>query len=245
MAEFKYDIDQIDAFLKGKMQGEELNAFKAYMQIEEAFSKEVELQKDLLISLNAHFNKELKQKLIQSDKSGAKAINKKLIPNYIKFGFAASVILFLFFGYFFLFQSIDNTAIYTEFYKPYPNIVSPQVRGVENIQTDILQYYEIADYNTAIILLEKELEKNDAPLAYRFYYGLSLMEIGKTDQAIVVLNQVAESGDAKFKDPAQWYLGLIYLKQNDLKKAENIFESIAKSDNSYKKRAGELLEQLN
>ncbi|MBX2842677.1 MAG: hypothetical protein KTR26_12980 [Flammeovirgaceae bacterium] len=245
MAGFKYNIDQIDDFLNERLKGEELIAFKSYMQIEEAFRKEVELQKDLLVGLNEHFNKELKKKLINSDKSIANTPTKKVIPPYIQYGFAASVVVFLAFGYFFLFKSIDNTALYNEFYKPYPNIVNPQVRGEENLQADILQYYEIADYNTAIILLEKALEKKEAPLAFRFYYGLSLMEIGKTEQAIIVLNQVTESKDIKFNDPAEWYLGLIYLRRNDLIKAKDIFETIANSNSSYEKRAGELLEQLN
>ena len=70
-------------------------------------------------------------------------------------------------------------------------------------------------------------------------------DLEKFDNAIESFNFVIEDKDNLFIEQAEWYLGLIYLMDNQKKNAVEQFEIIAESDSYYAKQAGDILQYLN
>jgi predicted negative regulator of RcsB-dependent stress response len=80
-----------------------------------------------------------------------------------------------------------------------------------------------------------------------YYKGLSYIETNENRQAIENLQWVIDSAQStQLKIKAQWYLALIYLKQNNTKRAVPLLSSLSKNSNEvqYHKQAAEILETL-
>jgi tetratricopeptide (TPR) repeat protein len=80
-----------------------------------------------------------------------------------------------------------------------------------------------------------------------YYKGLSYIETNDNQKAIGNLQWVIDSAQSRqLKIKAQWYLALVYLKENNIKKALPLFSSLSKKsdDVQYRKQAAEILETL-
>ena len=80
-----------------------------------------------------------------------------------------------------------------------------------------------------------------------YYKGLAYIETNDNKQAIENLQWVIDSAQSpQLKIKAQWYLALIYLKENNTKKALPLLSSLSKNSNAvqYHKQANEILEML-
>ena len=80
-----------------------------------------------------------------------------------------------------------------------------------------------------------------------YYKGLSYIETNDDKKAFENLQWVIDSAQSpQLKIKAQWYLALIYLKQNNTTRAMSLLSSLSKNSNEvqYKKHAAEILETL-
>ncbi len=80
-----------------------------------------------------------------------------------------------------------------------------------------------------------------------YYKGLAYIEANDNKQAIENLQWVIDSAEnPQLKIKAQWYLGLVYLKENNAKKAAGLFSSLSKNSNAgqYRKQSTEILNLL-
>jgi hypothetical protein len=80
-----------------------------------------------------------------------------------------------------------------------------------------------------------------------YYKGLSYIETNDDKKAFENLQWVIDSAQSpQLKIKAQWYLALIYLKQNNTTRAMPLLSSLSKNSNEvqYKKHAAEILETL-
>ncbi|WP_323756520.1 tetratricopeptide repeat protein [Roseivirga sp.] len=89
--------------------------------------------------------------------------------------------------------------------------------------------YDQGNYPLAISLFEQTVEKDALNYSARFLLGISFMAQKDFDNAEPILKQMAEDPSHLFQDQARWYLGLIYLSDenednDDLSKA--LFDKI-------------------
>lgn len=260
------DIHLIDQFLTGTLDKDGQDLLNERLK-DEDFRTELEWKKESLAVIKQSGRAELKNKLksfeknlksenpnsnqptlqsIQSDKhpTASKTIplksRKKKVWPWI--GVAASIALLL--GVFFMQNTeekpVDYLAIYTENYQPYPNIVAPIVKSETDSLTayeEGFQLYEKGEYAKAI----QNLTPSNSTEA-EFYSAISFLALGKTEKAISSLNIITADGESRFRQPAEWYLALAYLKIEDVAKAKALLSKVMETDgHPYRGRATELM----
>ena len=116
-----------------------------------------------------------------------------------------------------------------------------QIRSVElntnSALNEAFAYYKIKDYNNALSYFNS-LENQ---ITARFYSGICYIELENYDKAIESFEFVIEDNDNLFIEQADWYLGLIYLMDNQKSEAIMQFEKISASDSYYVKQANDIL----
>jgi len=142
-------------------------------------------------------------------------------------------------------QDQPNEKLFAEYYQPYPNIAS-SVRGelAEGKLQDALQQYDAGNFKAALKPLQEILVTEPDNAAANFYAGVSYLKVGESERAIAGLQKVIAHNDAKFSEPAAWYLALAFLQQNDLAQTRATLEAIIATDHLYKEQAVKLLERL-
>jgi tetratricopeptide (TPR) repeat protein len=144
---------------------------------------------------------------------------------------------------------ISNKTSFTEqlaskYYKPaYPilQIRSGEVDAEEGLKAAFKLYKE-NDFKNALKCF-KTLETQPAA---RFYSAICYIELGRYDDAIDVLEKVVEADNNLFVEQAEWYIGLIYLMNNQKKDAVRQFTGISDSSYSYfREDASDILKYLN
>jgi hypothetical protein len=138
-----------------------------------------------------------------------------------------------------------NEKLFAEYYQPYPNIAS-SVRGelIEDKLQDAMQQYDAGDFKAALALLQEILAAEPENIVANFYAGVCCLKLEKPALAIAGLQKVIAANDERLAEPAEWYLALAYLQQNDAEKARTTLNAIIAADRVYKAQAMKLLERL-
>jgi hypothetical protein len=157
----------------------------------------------------------------------------------------ASVFLVGIVSVLYLGRETANEKLFAEYYQPYPNVAS-SVRGElsEEKLRDAMQQYDAGDFKAALKLLQGILVAEPDNATAQFYAGVSHLKLKDAEKALTSLQKVSTLGDAKFSEPAEWYLALAFLQQNDLEKTRARLEAIIATDHLYKEQALKLLERL-
>lgn len=135
-------------------------------------------------------------------------------------------------------------ALFQQHFEPYPSI-RPVVRGDStNGGSKAMALYEAHDYEGALALLEdnRKREPNDPRVV--FYAGLSRLALGQARQAIPDLEQVRRLEGNELQAPAEWYLALAHLRNQDQAEARSRLERIAEGGGFYRDKARALLSEL-
>lgn len=114
-----------------------------------------------------------------------------------------------------------------------------------NLQTGI-DAYNSENYANAIAQLNsfRLAAPQDALSNYaQFYEALSLIELGKTEEALPKLQELVRTENFALQNDAKWYLALGQLKLNNIAMAKNLLEELT-SVASYKSKAEKMLQSL-
>ena len=233
--------DQIDKYLRGEMSPEDESSFLVEVNSSAELKKELELTQDIQkgIELDALYS--AKSLLVAEEDKLKKPISSSPSNNWW-WKAAASLILICSVLYFFLGQSADMQELYSQSYSPYPNIVNPVNRSSSTLPKDWPEAYEAKKYEQVIAVLSEKLKTEPESDVYLFYLAQSHLALGHSDQAITHLEKI--KSNSKFYEPAQWYVALSYLKQDNADKAEETLNQIKDSDSAYAMRAEKLLNSL-
>ncbi|MGI9542038.1 MAG: tetratricopeptide repeat protein [Cyclobacteriaceae bacterium] len=239
-------IEEVRKYLQGKMTAEEVSQFENRIANDPSFAEEVQLNRELLESMNHHFRSKLKERLSHEDNKAIPLNDKPRKPNFRRvWVMAASVALIAVASYFLFSDDPDHEQLYNQYHITYYNVVQGSTRsGESDAAVQAFQYYdqgnfkEAADGFAALVLEE---EKN---FDWLFYQGLSNLEIQESEAAIDAFEKVLEASTNEWIEPAQWYLGLAYLQADNTKEAKLTFGRIVSGGKSYSDRAAELLGKL-
>lgn len=245
--EINYEI--IEKYLAEELSLEEINDFNKELETNEEFKKEFELYKEINTSLtNKYSNLQKENKLKNTlETLGNKHFKKEEVIKAIeqksnsvkKYLFSISSIAAIFALAFFLLKPQAN--LYDQFAEH--SLLEIQVKG--NSEENLLQaaeYFNNAEYNLAIPLLEDYLKENPKDLEIKITLGISLLEKNKIDEAIAIFTEVYNKNNI-FKNKAKWYLALAHLKNTENSKAKNYLSKITKNSFYYSK-ANKLLDKL-
>lgn len=228
----------IDRFLRNKLSEEEQSLFDKKMGNEE-FANEVSLRNDLMIAFEDTGREDLKSELQALEKRIATPTKTFRIHQWI-IGVAA---IFLVIVLFWWWNNPPSTQkLFAQYYEPYSNIIAPLEKGEIATQDfeKAFQTYELKNYEEAIQLLNQLTIQNDTVY---FYRGLSNLSLENLNDASNDFEEIKISD--QFYEPAQWYLALAYLKNDERSKAIELFEKISLNQKSFfQKKAIEILEEL-
>lgn len=162
----------------------------------------------------------------------------------ILFSIAASFLLLIGLGYF---LSRPTTASFAQLAdlqleQPY-SVSSSRSAAVEGQETRLLanDFYRQGDYTSAAPLYEELTQGERVENSDLFYLGLSQLYLGEAQKAITPLKALATAQSDQLKVEASWFLGLAYLKANQLIEAEIQLKRLQEKGGWKSKEAAELL----
>ena len=241
---------RIDAYLMGHMNASEKTEFEKDLKKDSVLKNQLDETRMIIGGLKYVKRKDLIQKMKATHKN-TKPLASVGKTRSIWILAAASIVLIIISTITFQYLNTSFTPddIYAAHYEPYPNVIAPVVRSTDEIDVDeleqkkkkALELYENGEFSEALQIMA-ELDNSMNEYWLTFYRASALMALSEFQNAIALFQPLSESDNA-FKDQSTWYLGLCYLKLEDLKKAEIQFKKISNND-VYGQKAQRIIKAL-
>ncbi|MBX2928664.1 MAG: tetratricopeptide repeat protein [Saprospiraceae bacterium] len=240
------NTDRIDRYLTGTMDPAEKQAFEAEMAADAQLAEDLTLQRDMgaFLRRREHRNalqaqlRDIGRAHFQPEKKEAKtvSISRRRILWIGAMAAAAGLALFL------LRPLLFPPSLFDQ-YAEYPALALAQKSSAGPADWSAAeQAFNSEDYTTAEPVLEQYLAAYPTDMQAQLYLGICKMELDKHTEARQIFGALAQSGES-FKDYAQWYLALSYLKSGDTAATQKTLDEIPDSSPFYKK-AKELAARL-
>ncbi|MEP0984324.1 tetratricopeptide repeat protein [Ekhidna sp.] len=226
----KDDNDQIERYLHKQLEGIELRKFEDRLEKDEALRKRVKLERELTEAISDKSDFNIFKKLVVE--ISADYFNGKSFNSFNPLKIAASIALLISASWVIWTISKPSTPdeIYNEFFEPY--VIQTTPRGlIEDSDLYMLGtiHYRDMEYDSAISKFEKLLIETPDDYRAQLMLGISHFALKNFDAAETVLLQLVNDPNHLFQDQARWYLGLLYLTDEDEGndgKAKEYFEGI-------------------
>lgn len=241
------DIDIIENYLTGKLSAEKQKEVEDRLLTDREFAQRVEIFKTLphLVSDESHdFRNELEgiyQKYHQQNKASS-TVSRRTLLMAASLALLISVIGILIW---LLPASLTSQEMYaTHFTVPADNITVRNDQEIAPALQSAMESYNEQAYTDAVAKFENILQNDPDNAHVLFYSGASYLILGENDKAVRNLQKVAQTENTAYALTARWYLGLAYLKQDNIAQAREIFSSLKESGSSYANKANTILQQL-
>lgn len=229
----------IEKYFSHQISDAEFNQLKKWIEEDELFKNEFYQQLEIQKTISEANHSQIKERLKRLDKK-----TKKKNTWYL---YAASVAILMVLGFLFYKPQQELQEIYVENFEAYPNVINIATRsGLENKNdaSEAFQYYEKELYHEAVLAFDQAY-KNHPEDYLLFYKGVSLLAQQKTNEGInVFLSYDWEKNQSDLTAAAYWYLGLAYLKQEQLSLAKLHLQKVMASENHLQIQAQNLLKEL-
>ncbi len=231
----------IEKYLQGSLSAKERSEFDILFGSDEEFAREVAFQENLREVVNAE--KDPLRKMVGELESEFQE-NRPTSGTWKKLLVAASIFAVLGLAIFYnLNRPVSSSDLYENYFENYPNVVNPLERGnTANAKDTAFEAYETGRYQEAYDRFRDLLETEDQTY-YQFYMANALLELGRAEEAILLLKEYSASED-KLTDRAGWYLAMAYLQLDDKKQAITELEKIVEQGAYNSSEAEQLLAEL-
>lgn len=253
----KYDTAYIESYLDGELQGEELELFENKMKSDSEFAREVKLHREINEFLRNKFD--YIQKREQLEKIYEEVILKKGKPeitiikntrtNKINWYYRIAAGIALLIGVsailFFILRPLKNDRLFAQYFKVYEASVTVRGANVHNKTPfeHAMEAYEDNDFETSYKLFDELCITEKEDTANFFFKGISAMKIEKFSNAVISFNVVLNS-TSLYKDEAEWYLALCYLKMSEINKSVELLKRIVTEETHHRDDAVLLIDKL-
>jgi len=242
-------IELIEAYLDGTLSVKERLEFEKNLKEDPDLMKEYLFRKNINKAISEVDVLELRNKLIEIGSSENKV--KRLCKYPFVFSSVAAAVILLFvisWSVFFSSEVISTTEVFNTYYSKYPVLTCNRSFSDENLKDKILvngfnsyekgAYIEAKDYFNQVLIMD-----NSNNMA-RFYYSICEIELNKLERSEKLLKELTYKNNHIFWEQSHWYLALVYLKQEKIEKASEIFEYICEEDMAHKTEAKKILKSL-
>ena len=158
---------------------------------------------------------------------------------------SAAAILLLIASFIWVYQissSPSPTDLYAEYFEAFPNTLENVERGEAEVNG--MANYERGNYTSAIPFLKNRIEKDPQDLPARFYLAQCHLALDNTTAAFPELEQVSRSSNRTWRNLANWYIALAWLKEEQPGKATPLLQMVISNDGDFSGEAKELIEKL-
>lgn len=250
------DNRNIEKYIQGELNGNELTEFEAALKKDEALQKKVHFYQYAMSTLseNKVYTKEEVDKIAQinpllEEMRNKHFINKttitetpqkdaKSIPTIVRRLFplatlAAAAVLIIFF---FLPQEPK--------FEPYPLSYNPMGPDTDKLYKKAIVNYKDKNYQEANKLFDTFLNENPKAPEVWLAKGCALFKLNNINEALISFEKAIEIDDSGISHAyANWYIALCYLKKDNREKAIHHLKKIKEETDKYLE-AKRLLRQL-
>jgi len=223
-------LERIERYLNDTMPDEQRRQFEQQLNTDEAFKLLVADVKVMLLGVeSASLKSNLDEfhddmvpvKTLEPHKSTSATTTKlkKTRIKIIKFMAAAAVIIFV--GTFWLESRSSSTEqLFAKHFTPDPGL--PTTMGVtKNFEFyDAMVNYKQGEYKTAISKWQTLLSSDQQNDTLHYFMGVAHLADGDEKKAINYLKNLTEKESISFKKETAYYLGLAYLKADNVEDAK-------------------------
>lgn len=231
--------EEIENSLAGKLTKEQSEKFNKRLSEEPQLSEKVSHIRLIMLGVReTAFQSDLRNISLTGKNTSTKknAGGRRLFMGWM-YGAAAAIIVVVILFFSGVFKNSDSR-LYSKFYHPDSGLISSM--GVsDQYPFDVAMIdYKSGKYSVALEKLQQLRKSHPQNDTLNYFIGNSYLALGKTEEAIPYLNEVADHPASVFAKDAEWYLGLAFLK---LGNNDQAFKHISRSENE---RKNELLKQI-
>ncbi len=245
-------FNKIDDYLLNRLNETEEQAFQKEMAENQALATAVQQQQKIIEGIEAHgraafktYLKAIHQDVIETPKTPVSLPAKTNNFRKIIFWIIAGGILLLSLLWFLKPNDHKIEQLYAQHYAPYELKMQSRDTDTDTLWIAAQALYKDKAYAKALPLFEALLEKQPTNILAQLGAGTCLLEINEPSKAIRYFDRILNSNDVLYKDQAQWYNGMAYLKLNDVEAAKKIFEALASTPSAdHHDAAKAILQQL-
>jgi len=129
-----------------------------------------------------------------------------------------------------------------------PPYVAVTLRGPEDYAREefrrAMRYYEIGDYENAVVGLRAAATESPRTPAFAFYLGASYLLTHRVDEAVDALSKTVALGDTPYLESAHFLLGKAYLADGRVPAAKDEFQATIRLRGRNEAEARAILGQL-
>lgn len=241
----EYDIspdeyELIENYLLAGLSPQERTAFDDKMKSDANWNQKVDEVRLLLTGVQ---ESGLRASLDQYHQDLAKEVKPrsegKVLSMNVKWMAAASVLLALSITAWLFFGKSRPEKLYSSYYSPDPGLLTAMGPATNYDFEKGMVDYKNGQYQAAIDNWNGLLKQDPANDTLHYFIGVANQAINNLDIARTHLKPVATNSQSRFANDASWYLGLIFLKQNQ---RDSAIQYLQKANHSKK---AALLNDLN
>ncbi len=201
--------DRIESYLQGTMDAGDLEAFSKDMEANSALKKEIEIQRELMLAVEAGAFKEslnsIHEKVIGAQRSSKK--NVWLI--------AASIALLLAVAIWIIQRPTPTEDLFEQYATAEPGL--PVTMGDTDAYnfSDAMVDYKFGKHELAIEKWKEIIPTYPDVNELKYFIGSAYFQSQNYQEAITYFTEVLQAGQEAYTDKAQWYLVLAHLAQGD------------------------------
>ena len=241
------NFELIEAYLEGKLTGEELKAFEKRTESDSDFASLVQDYSIAIKSIEEFGKQKLKNRL--------RKIHFEEITNKTRFGrrellkLAAVFIGLLIVSGPFLYNYLSGGSNYQNLYADnfalYPDILSQRSENGNLMLDEAMSYYKNRDFENASVLFQK-LDSQNLSMgnAIKLYSGISYLGAEKTDEAEIIFRNIINEKENPFAGQANWYLALLTIKRENPEDAKILLAEIIQNKSYNHAKATKLLDEI-
>ena len=248
-----FNYEQIDQYLMGQLQGENLRSFERQMESDPDLAQEVADRRKSLDILEDLGDLQLKKRIKvihnkvvgSSEREATPEKVTKVRPLYRWIAVAATFLLLISAFLWWSNRALDNQQLFAQHYEPYNISFTNRSADVDTRLADASRLYKNGNFQQVIGLLESYLQDTTNTKA-TLALGIAAIELNHYDKAIQYFDQLIEAKDPLYEEQAIWYKALTYLKQDDAANCKTQLNLLTQERFSFRKAdAQQLLNQLN
>jgi len=240
----------IERYFNEDLSKEELEFFEQEMQRDEKFKIEVNQYEYVFGGL-----KEARARKLKSD---FKSLEDQLHSRRPKYNFSVSsimrygavatvavIVTMAAFNFSNLEPAIETEQVFSEYFRPYPNVIAPVTRSTEVLDPDlkhVMSFYDAKDYDAAIEGFDKLLADADLKNELLFYKGVALLAKGDAYEARAHFEMMDPSNN--FSNQRKWYLSLALVQLDEINDAKELLNEIIRDKSYFMIYAKDLLDIL-
>jgi|GEM_PF-2273068 len=229
----------IRSYLNKSLDPSEEKAFEKALEEDPVLQEEVTVLSNLQVVIKEQERLLLKSRLqdLEQQKSQRKPLMVLLIAAFILVIALLSTVVFWQ-------EEVTPQELYTTYFDVYPNNLRPTATGDISEETQPFSEYELGNYDAAangfLVLMENGVQPD-----LQFYYTMSILNTGKSDDEAIMQLVSLENSNTKYLPQVLWYSSLLYLKNKQLDSARTQLIKLLNHPALYKNREAEqLLDKL-